>query len=65
MLVRCNKYKAKFCRGSSCEHYYPHEFKDGDDIWNVNCSDGVCENPEGKFHAVKCIEWIKNDKEVN
>ena len=43
----------------SCEHYYPHEFKDGDDIWNVNCSDGVCENPEGKFHAVKCVEWIE------
>ena len=61
MLVRCNKYKAKFCRGSSCEHYYPHEFQAGDinKSWDSKCDNGMCEDNDNKFHAVKCVEWIE------
>jgi hypothetical protein len=56
MLVRCNKYKAKFCRGSSCEHYYPHELHINEilNYSKIDCSADVCLGLDDKYHPVKC-----------
>ena len=65
MIVRYNKYNAKFCIGSSCEHYNPHELRINEmiDYSKIDCSADVCLGLDDKYHAVKCVEWIER-KEV-
>ena len=62
MLVICNKHNTKFCTGSSCEHYNPHELQINEviDYSKMDCSEQVCLGLDDKYHPVKCVEWIKS-----